>query len=210
MEQPAAEEEQVAHLVALEDDVQPATRWLAAALCLLGRSPLCQVFVPRQIVSRHHAQIEPAGARFLLRDLDSANGTYVNGRRLVEPHLLVDGDQIGLGSAVGILRFIDPDSTYTATSRLRFDERELRFYLGQEPIELTPNQFRLLRHLYEHLGQVRSRESCAEAVWGPDYVPGHDADNLDRLVSMVRATLRRVEPGAQFIETRAGLGYRLM
>jgi pSer/pThr/pTyr-binding forkhead associated (FHA) protein len=42
---------------------------------------------------------------YVLRDNRSANGTYVNGRRLREGHVLRDRDEIGLGTAVASLRF---------------------------------------------------------------------------------------------------------
>jgi hypothetical protein len=51
-------------------------------------------------VSRHHARIDwRAGAYFIL-DLDSANGTFVNERRLRAPHPLHDGDVVRLGNTL--------------------------------------------------------------------------------------------------------------
>ncbi|MEJ2208222.1 MAG: FHA domain-containing protein [Anaerolineae bacterium] len=48
-------------------------------------------------VSRHHAEISMQGGRWVIRDLDSANGTFVNGRRIVEPRLLRHGDLVRIG-----------------------------------------------------------------------------------------------------------------
>jgi signal transduction histidine kinase len=50
-------------------------------------------------VSRTHAQLRQQEEGYFLRDLDSSNGTFVNGRRLVE-HELSSGDQLQLGSTV--------------------------------------------------------------------------------------------------------------
>jgi hypothetical protein len=47
-------------------------------------------------VSRNHAKIERIGGGFLLRDTGSRNGTFVNGKRVVEQQL-VDGDRVSLG-----------------------------------------------------------------------------------------------------------------
>jgi DNA-binding winged helix-turn-helix (wHTH) protein len=85
----------------------------------------------------------------------------------------------------------------------------LRFSLNGRPVELTPHQFRLLLHLFTHRGEVCSRESLAEAIWGSDYTPGNDATPLDRLISTTRVVLRAIEPDAQVIETRPGLGYQI-
>lgn len=199
----------VPRLLAIEPDVLPTDFALVTDACTLGRSALCDVVVPRETVSRLHARIGRDGPRFLLHDAGSANGTFVNGERLAAPHLLADRDQIGLGGPAPLLRYLDPDPTVVAGSRLRYDERAMRFLLGSQPVELSPNEFRLLRYLHQHAGQVRTREQCAEAIWGADYAPGWDADALDRVVSNLRGKLRRIDP-AELIRTRPGLGYELV
>lgn len=200
---------QPARLLALHEDVQPPDSLLDADVYTLGRSPLCQIVVQRNIVSRLHAKIEREGPRYLLVDAGSANGTFVNGQRLRDPHLLNDRDLIGLGAAAALLRFVDPDPTVVPVVRLRYDERSMIFFVGDTALNLTPAQFRLLHHLYQYAGQICTRESCAEALWGRDYEPGMDADALDRTLSSLRTQLRRVDDSADLIETRRGLGYIL-
>jgi DNA-binding response OmpR family regulator len=170
----------------------------------------CDVVIAQSLVSRLHARIERSGARLLLHDLQSANGTFVNGRRLYEPHALANYDLIGLGSLSAQLTFMDEDATDLAASSLRFDEQVMRFYLGTRGVELTPNQFRLLLHLHRRRGMISTREQCAEAVWGVDYAPGMEATTLDRLVSTLRSALRRVDAEANLIQTRPGLGFQLV
>ncbi len=198
-----------AHLLGLHEDVQPSQLTLDANLYALGRSPLCQIVIQRSTISRLHAKIEREGPRYLLIDAGSANGTFVNGQRLHEPHLLSDRDLIGLGSATALLHFLDPDPTVVFTTRLRYDERKMLFSIDNQPLELTPAQFRLLHHLYQSVGELCTRESCAEAIWGRDYDPGLDADALDRAFSSLRSQMRRASAGADLIETRRGLGYVL-
>ena len=200
---------QPARLLALHEDVQPPETLLEADVYTLGRSPLCQIVVQRNTVSRLNAKIEREGPRYLLVDAGSANGTFVNGQRLRAPHLLSDRDIIGLGAAGGILRFVDPDPTVVPTVRLRYDERSMLFFVGDAVLDLTPTQFRLLHHLYQYAGELCTRESCAEAVWGRDYDPGMDADALDRTLSSLRSQLRRADDTSDFIDTRRGLGYIL-
>jgi pSer/pThr/pTyr-binding forkhead associated (FHA) protein len=50
-------------------------------------------------VSRPHATVEKRGSSYYLIDLGSANGTTVNDLFVIEPILLVDGDEIGLGGS---------------------------------------------------------------------------------------------------------------
>lgn len=198
-----------ARLLAVGDDVQPAEVLLLGELCTLGRSSQCDIVIARSVVSRLHAQIERSGPRYILRDMGSANGTFINGQRLHGTHVLAHRDAIGLGAPTALLRFADPDPTHVPTSRIRFDEPTKRFFLGEQELDLTPTQQRLLTHLYRHLDRVVSRESCAEAIWGADYAPGLDADTLDKAVSGLRGKLRRAAPAVDMLVTRPGLGYML-
>ncbi|WP_161569292.1 FHA domain-containing protein [Candidatus Oscillochloris fontis] len=200
-----------ARLIGMSDDVAPDEFLLSGQEHSLGRSPLCDVVIPRNNISRLHARIVRSGPRYLLHDAGSANGTFINGQLLSVPHLLSHRDGIGLGAAGEVLRFLDPDPTIVTTSRLRLDERTQTFFLGNQSLSLPPNQFRLLTLLYRQMGSLCTREACAEAVWGRDYDPGMDAEALDKAVSGLRAALRRVDAEASgLLQTRRGMGYVLL
>ena len=62
----------------------------------IGRSAQCPIHLPEPSVSRHHARLEWTYQGWLLRDLGSSNGSYVNGERRSE-QLLSDDDLIQLG-----------------------------------------------------------------------------------------------------------------
>ena len=64
---------------------------------VLGRSRACDVHVPDVNVSRRHAELRQEGATYWIVDLDSTNGTILNGKA-VEKERLEDGDTITLGS----------------------------------------------------------------------------------------------------------------
>ena len=66
----------------------------------LGRRETNTIVVPEQAVSRTHAEIRREGATYLLHDLGSTSGTYLNGTPLVGEQRLHPGDVIGLGSDV--------------------------------------------------------------------------------------------------------------
>jgi DNA-binding response OmpR family regulator len=200
---------QFAQILGLHEDIEPADYRLESEVCTLGRSSMCHVVIKRPIVSRLHAKIERDGPRYVLHDAGSANGTYVNSRRIYEPHLLKDRDLIGLGGPTALIRFRDPDPTLIPAFRLIFDEPTMTFYLSKKPVDLTPAQFRLLHYLYQQSGEVCTRESWSQAIWGRDYDPGLDADALDRAMSNLRGQLRRADPDTDLIETRRGLGYVL-
>ena len=71
---------------------------------VLGRASDATVHVDSDEVSRKHARIVEGLGGWVLEDLDSRNGTFLNGDRLSAPHVLIDGDKIELGSGI-VLRF---------------------------------------------------------------------------------------------------------
>lgn len=201
-----------ARLLALDPELVATRSYaLTGDVCSLGRAPGCNLVVPHPLVSRLHARIERNGMHFLLVDAGSINGTFINRRCLSAPHLLRHDDEIGLGSARPILRFDDPEATEVAARRLRYDDRQMRFLLGDRVVDLTPMQVRLLRFLYEHAGKVCSRDSCARAIRGDSYRPGDEAAPLDQQLAEVRRRLRAADPQAagDLIVNRRGLGYVL-
>ena len=62
----------------------------------MGREPDNDVIVENLLVSGYHARIDPAGREYILTDLQSKNGTFVNGERVTSTKLK-DGDQILVG-----------------------------------------------------------------------------------------------------------------
>jgi len=74
----------------------------AAPRIVLGRDPLCDLTLRAGGVSRQHAEIEHTGDGFLLRDLDSRNGTSLAGLPLAGRVPLADGGQFGLGDECAI------------------------------------------------------------------------------------------------------------
>jgi hypothetical protein len=79
----------------------------AGASLTLGRSTDNDVTLVDTKVSRHHARVDLIDGRYLLRDLDSTNGTRLNGAELEAPTSLCSGDLIGLG--LQRLRFVEAE-----------------------------------------------------------------------------------------------------
>lgn len=76
---------------------------------------------------------------------------------------------------------------------------------GDQPLELTPREFELLRFLMAHAGQVFSRESLLEEVWGYDYYG--DVRTVDVTVRRLREKLEENTARPEYIKTRRGVGY---
>jgi len=91
--------------VLAEDGTVLLRRPLADGRLVIGRRSSNGLALADAEVSRHHAEIvHDDAAGFSMRDLDSMNGTIVNGRRIDGPHPLRDGDLIEIGHTR--LRFV--------------------------------------------------------------------------------------------------------
>src|ERR1043166_10257614 len=75
-------------------------------LITIGRAPDCMIMIDDPSVSGHHAQLEVAGDTYRLKDLESTNGTRVNGIPITETVLRFD-DRIRFG---GIEARFEPDT----------------------------------------------------------------------------------------------------
>jgi len=62
----------------------------------IGREPANDIVVENLLVSGYHARIDPAGKEYVLTDLQSKNGTFLNGERVTSTKLK-NGDQILIG-----------------------------------------------------------------------------------------------------------------
>jgi pSer/pThr/pTyr-binding forkhead associated (FHA) protein len=66
----------------------------------IGRAPNSDILLSKdKLTSRRHATVHYENDHYVLRDEHSANGTFVNGQQLEEmvPHVLEDGDHVGIG-----------------------------------------------------------------------------------------------------------------
>jgi pSer/pThr/pTyr-binding forkhead associated (FHA) protein len=67
----------------------------------IGRGPLNDIVIDNPVVSAQHAMLQKAGDSYWLRDLNSTNGTYVNGLLFTYGELK-DGDTIRFGAVMAI------------------------------------------------------------------------------------------------------------
>lgn len=75
---------------------------------VIGRDPDADICISSPVVSRRHARLIRLGEQYLLEDLGSSNGTFVNGHRITEITSLKPGDSIRLGQVV-ILNYDAPE-----------------------------------------------------------------------------------------------------
>ena len=66
----------------------------------IGRAQDCTLILDDAYVSQKHARIYPRGEGFVVEDLGSTNGTYLNRQRLTSPAELHRGDRVKIGKTV--------------------------------------------------------------------------------------------------------------
>jgi adenylate cyclase len=85
---------------------------------LIGRAQGCDLVLPHESVSRHHARVSRSGKEWIISDLGSKNGIKVNTFRTPQ-HQLNDGDRIDLGT-IRLNVWIRPDPP-TGPARVVFE-----------------------------------------------------------------------------------------
>ena len=87
-------------------DLETGLITLGEAQFVVGRDPTSDLVVSERAVSRHHARFEKKESGFVVTDLGSTNGTWVNGERIASEKLN-SGDRIRIGGR--IFKFIATD-----------------------------------------------------------------------------------------------------
>jgi Mg-chelatase subunit ChlD len=87
------------HLAMLIDKSRPEHKYDLKGMTNVGRAQDNQLVLDHTTVSRHHAWVKAEGEEFLIFDIGSANGTFVNDERVEQPRRLQDGDLVRFGDA---------------------------------------------------------------------------------------------------------------
>jgi pSer/pThr/pTyr-binding forkhead associated (FHA) protein len=109
--------------------LQDGTRYELLSVHLVGRSTTCQLALDCRLVSASHAQLRWNGTSWEIHDLDSRNGTFVDGEQLDrgERRLLEAGATIAFGDPDEVFELVDdspPVAHATSASGKRHDMEE--------------------------------------------------------------------------------------
>lgn len=193
-------------------------RWtLANDEMLIGRGNDADIVLPERQVSRYHSKILYHDGRYFLEDLDSKNGTFLNGQQVQGTAPLQDGDEIQIALCVRLL-FIGTDATvplsfdiprHDSGGMVLEENKRTVSIKGKEmdpPLSLA--QFRLLQMLYDADGAVCGRDDIIEAVWPGTGGVGVSEQAIDALVRRLRDRLAELDD-YNYIVTVRGHGFRL-
>jgi DNA-binding response OmpR family regulator len=186
--------------------------WALHDRTTIGRWDDNDVTIPDRWISRHHAEIQRQGTRYILIDLDSKNGTYLNGQRVTQPVALEDGDEIQVAPRYQ-LTFVDTEATaplFQGQDGVQVDERACRVWVKGQELEpsLSSAQFALLLTLSAEPGRVFARHELVAACWPDEDPSGISEEALNSLVRRLRRRLMDVDPSHRYIYAVRGHGFK--
>jgi pSer/pThr/pTyr-binding forkhead associated (FHA) protein len=188
---------------------------LTAPSTIVGRRSALKkpdVDLADEVVSRRHLEIVQKGDRYMVRDLNSTNGTMLDDDRILPDKLyeLKHNSKIGLGvdgdTAHVILVFKETESTNIITRKpalaaggekpavdwLKIDERKKEIWVDGRQEMLSKKEYGLIVFLYNNAGKICSRDEIIEAVWPESKDPSAISDaTIDQLIHRLR---EKVEP----------------
>lgn len=169
---------------------------LGDAPLTVGRGAACQVQVTDASASREHARVQPAGDRFMLRDLGSVNGTLVNGLPTHEC-LLEDGDTIRIGRTALIVRTgraRQPGADVQTRAPVVVVPGLCGSELYKGPVRIWPNYLRSVacsdEEFADHWGELTARRVTRETVVIPGLLK---MEAFGRLLDFLSVELGYVE-----------------
>jgi pSer/pThr/pTyr-binding forkhead associated (FHA) protein len=185
----------------------------------IGRDQQNDIVIAHPLASRRHATLERDTIGYIVRDLQSTNGTYVNGEVIADAYRLKSDDIVIIGASEII--FVDPEATQRGNlplftfkpvpvdSDITIDDDAKTVHIKGALLDppLTVKEFQLLYLLYRRQLHVISKEEIAKAIW--DYEV-YDFNAIDALVYRVRQRIE-IDPALpKYLVTVRGFGYKLV
>lgn len=127
-------------------------------------------------ISRRHAELTPNDGKWFIHDLHSNNGTYVNGKRIAQPTLLRQGDQIRTGATLWVfgransagttkpVRVVAGDRIDTSVEATVAANDDSVIMASPEPTEAAVLHLKVIYELTQVVGSVFDRQELLERV----------------------------------------------
>ncbi len=174
--------------------------------------------------SREHARLVFQDGAWFLED-HSRNGTFVNGRLLQKARIkLTSGDRIRIGDSFDVIFRYLSDTTQSedfahavqhaapTAQQTESPATQVGLWISPSaavwrdgerlPVFLSRTEYRLLKYLMQHAGDVCEYDTVIRAIWGSP----RDKDSLHELIYRVR---RKIEPNPsqpRYLVIRSGIG----
>ena len=177
----------------------------------IGRAEGSTYVIDDPLISRQHAQIRSGpteGHRYIVEDLKSRNGTFVNGRRLTEACVLEQSDEVRFGPYT--FTFEDPNATLQGDgpTTIVVDGTAGTVRVHGELLPLSNKEFALLELLYRNLDRPVHVAEISQVVW-PEYDGATTLSQVDGLVRRLREKIAASGTSSMSIASQRGRGYVL-
>ena len=196
---------------------------LGRPVTVFGTSSSADVSIDNQYVSRRHFQVRYEDELYFIRDLESTNGTCLNGHQLEpgEERRLRNEDRIEIAGEQVVLRFSDPTNTVSIElpSTTPDEGKELIVDIGSRDVwvrgqkvepPLSRKEFDILALLDQNQGNAVSRDDIAESGW-PERIEGDvTPEEIDQYISRLRRRIETDPSKPSLIVTMRGFGYRIL
>ena len=100
------------------------------------------------------------------------------------------------------------DSSVYTNGKLRIDYPAGCAYLGEEPLKLTPIEYKLLCLLARNTGKVLTHTYITQNIWGRSWE--NDVASLRVFMVTLRKKLEASPDSPQYVQTHVGIGYRML
>lgn len=182
-----------------------------------------------EFVSRNHAEICFEAPGYKIRDLNSTNGTALDGMRIAPGKFypLKDNLAIGLGINSGVIRvmlrfkesisvpttrLVDADMPELVTlSWIRIGENLGEIWVDGKAISLPKKEYDFILCLHNRAGKVCTREELIQEVW-PEVLDSSGVSDaaIDQLVHRIRLKIERYPSHPERLVSKKGFGYMIM
>jgi len=185
-----------------------------------------------EVVSRRHLEILHQGDKFMIRDLNSTNGTMLDGDRILPDRLyeLRHNSKVGLGvdgdSAHVILLFKETESTNIITKKpgatvaadkaaavswLKIDEQKKEVWVDGRKVSLSRKEYDLIVFLSSNAGKICSRDEIIGSVWPESMDTAAISDaTIDQLIHRLREKVEPKPARPVRIISKKSFGYMLV
>jgi pSer/pThr/pTyr-binding forkhead associated (FHA) protein len=170
----------------------------------LGRSPACNIVTESGAVSKVHARIERTADQLVLEDLGSANGTFVNGNRLMTA-FLQNGDVLSL-AGVEVYGLIVETGEITTNTSARFTKAYVEAAIKDKPrfsaewktrFDWDSAELLELANLRQSIAdREKQRDAAREKTKGVPVVKGHGAKAAAKPAAAAAGAKTSPPPGA--------------
>jgi pSer/pThr/pTyr-binding forkhead associated (FHA) protein len=132
----------------------------------IGRAPTNRIVIPDDICSRHHCEIFQSSGSWILRDLESRNGTLIDSKKVTKDWTLQEGEQIQIGEFYLVFTF--DISKPTEDNQVALEDNTETFDGGNQTIDQPEILYRRHQSRYhsgggsEEIGRDRTSQELAK------------------------------------------------